>query len=225
MNKADRLDYIFGTKGGENRFAWLKGGLIGDIQLFVNAIVKGPPGGNLAIPILASTGLELAAALYTGRTDYLTGSKHAVAEDDVAKFITECFPHGNAQLIPHVMWDSIRNGIGHLFSPKSVKYSGYTVDFMFYVERRSKLSHIEIDRKTKHIQMKINSIEYFQILEKAVSKYERKLRAREDLQNNFIDAWKSIETHSTDADTDQKKGREVQQLISAFGTSDTINLF
>jgi len=168
--------------------------------------------------------MELAAALYTGRTSYMTGRRKAVAEDDVAKFIKDFFP-SNAQLIPHVIWDSIRNGISHLFSPKSVKYSGYTVDFMFYVERRTKASHIEIDRTAKYIHININSIEYFQIFERAVSKYEKALRAHDDLQNNFIDAWKSIETHRRDADTDQQKGREIRRLIAAFGSSNSINLF
>jgi hypothetical protein len=79
-------------------------------------------GGNLIIPILVCTGLELASSLYVGKTDYLNHSKYN-ATVNVEKFINDFFL-GCAREIPLLVWDGVRNGVDHLFVPKSIQYSG-----------------------------------------------------------------------------------------------------
>jgi hypothetical protein len=63
LNEEQRNDYIFGNQIGPitNRFGWLEGALMGDIQTIVNTNQNGRHlvvgGGNLSIPILVCTAL------------------------------------------------------------------------------------------------------------------------------------------------------------------------
>src|SRR6266705_6158697 len=64
--------------------------------------------GNISIPVLVCTGLELISKLFVGNTSNAT--------ENVSKFIDEFFPaHGKK--IPRIIWDGIRNGTNHNFSP------------------------------------------------------------------------------------------------------------
>jgi hypothetical protein len=92
-------------------------------------------GGNLIIPILVCTGLELASSPYVGKTDYLNHSKYN-ATVNVEKFINDFFP-GCAREIPLLVWDGVRNGVDHLFVPKSIQYSQFTIQFTFYGEEQN----------------------------------------------------------------------------------------
>jgi hypothetical protein len=83
-------------------------------------------GGNLSIPILVCTGLDLASSLYVGMTDYLNHSKYN-ATVNVEKFINDFFP-GCARVIPLLVWDGVRNRVDHLFVPKSIQYSQFTME-------------------------------------------------------------------------------------------------
>ena len=137
MNEKDRKDYIFENQSDQpivNRFGWLDHALLDDIKTFVNTLQSAPQlvqgGGNLSIPILVCTGLELASSLYVGMTDYLNHSKYN-ATVNVEKFINDFFP-GCAREIPLLVWDGVRNGVDHLFVPKSIQYSQFTIQFTFY---------------------------------------------------------------------------------------------
>ena len=97
MNEKDRKDYIFENQSDQpivNRFGWLDHALLDDIKTFVNTLQSAPQlvqgGGNLSIPILVCTGLELASSLYVGMTDYLNHSKYN-ATVSVEKFINDFF--------------------------------------------------------------------------------------------------------------------------------------
>lgn len=137
MNEKDRKDYIFENQSDQpivNRFGWLDHALLDDIKTFVNTLQSAPQlvqgGGNLSIPILVCTGLELASSLYVGMTDYLNHSKYN-ATVNVEKFINDFFL-GCARVIPLLVWDRVRNGVDHLFVPKSIQYSQFTIQFTFY---------------------------------------------------------------------------------------------
>lgn len=143
MNEKDRKDYIFENQSDQpivNRFGWLDHALLDDIKTFVNTLQSAPQlvqgGGNLSIPILVCTGLELASSLYVGKTDYLNHSKYN-ATVNVEKFINDFFP-GCAREIPLLVWDGVRNGVDHLFVPKSIQYSQFTIQFTFYGGTESK---------------------------------------------------------------------------------------
>jgi hypothetical protein len=71
--------------------------------------------------------LELASSLYVGMTDYLNHSKYN-ATVNVEKFINDFFP-GCARVIPLLVWDGVRNRVDHLFVPKSIQYSQFTIQF------------------------------------------------------------------------------------------------
>jgi hypothetical protein len=112
MNKKERFDYIFGNHKDDyitNRFGWLDA-LLSDIrtlidggQAFVKDEIKptlaGSHGaGNVSIPILVCTGLELLSALYVGKTRYMGPSGYNATEN-VRKFFNH-FIQGHAKRIP-----------------------------------------------------------------------------------------------------------------------------
>ena len=58
------------------------------------------------------------------------------------KFIERFFPDAYNE-IPSLLWDGIRNGLVHTFSPKPFEYNGTYIGFQFYVEDQNFPSHIE----------------------------------------------------------------------------------
>jgi len=122
MSSEEKYDYIF----SEKRFEWIDHALIGDIQTFEDGIKHNyfPPrqflptdfprgGGNLALPILVCTSLDLISALYTGCNN---------ATENVKKFIGEYSP-GFYKEFPLIFWNGVRNGItviGGIKFPNSV---------------------------------------------------------------------------------------------------------
>ena len=122
MNKKEKYDYIFGNPPGEyvvNRLGWLDA-LLSDIRTLIDryqCLRKNSKGSeaygasNISIPVLVCTGLELISKLFVGNTSNAT--------ENVSKFIDEFFPaHGKK--IPRIIWDGIRNGTNHNFSPNSI---------------------------------------------------------------------------------------------------------
>jgi hypothetical protein len=104
LNPRERLDYIFGDHPNDyitNKFGWLDTVLLSDIRTLIaggkrlknkkSRVLKGFYGaGNVTIPILLCVGIELAAALYVGKTKYDGRSYNAA--DNVALFINRFFP-------------------------------------------------------------------------------------------------------------------------------------
>ena len=81
MDKRGRLEFILG-----DRFGWLYSALLSDLRTLIvggqrlknkkSRILRGSYGsGNVTIPMLLCTGLELASSLYSGKTKYNTGKK------------------------------------------------------------------------------------------------------------------------------------------------------
>lgn len=159
-------------------------------QGFVNnnfiPTLEGPHGGgNVSIPILVCTGLELVSVLYTGKKNNST--------ENVRDFIKEYFPEVSPiKRIALVLWEGIRNGTNHVFIPNIVKASYSLVEFSFSVEIYANVESY-VTRSDNIIEIHINSIEFYRILKESVDKYESDLRKDETLQCHFIDGWKAIE--------------------------------
>lgn len=212
LNEKERLAYIFEDNQSTyvvNRFGWLDITLLSDIRSMIDGgmafidekdkikpvkpTLNGSHGaGNVATSILVCTGLELAAALYTGETRYNRGWKYD-APNNVKRFINDFFPNkSNSKEISFLLWDGIRNGINHLFIPKLMNFPSGKIGFKFVVD-------IDVDNASyadKHddgILITLNSIEFFRVLEQAIQNYKSRLEKEELLQRQFIEAWESIE--------------------------------
>lgn len=149
--------------------------------------------GNVSIPMLICTGLELASALYTGQTEYNMGKSNNKPKYDatknVSEFIIRYFPDP-IKMIPHIFWDAIRNGTHHLFIPKTMKYSDRRIGFMFYVDDVRVKSHVT--KSGNKIKININSIEFFKIFMKAFEDYKSDINSIPLRRKNFMVAWRSI---------------------------------
>ena len=201
MNSNDRLNYIMGE-----RIGWLDTALLSDIRTLIKGgeVYKNKHSdrlggfygaGNVSLPLLICTGLEFASALYTGKTQYNMGKKNNQPEyeapQNVQKFIKKYFPkNAHAKKITLIMWDALRNGTHHLFIPKSMKDSKYTIEFMFYVDNVKKPSHIT--KVGNKIKININSIEFYHTLKKSLKDYRAEIKHKPALQRKFIKAWTSI---------------------------------
>jgi hypothetical protein len=236
VKKEEKLDYIFGNHPAnpiQNRFGWLNAALLGDIQTFIEgikAILNGTAkssqndvygGGNLSIPILVCTGLELVSALYVGETKYKSGRKYNAAEN-VEAFVNRFFPsHGKK--IPRLLWDGVRNGIDHLFNPKPFQYSQNRIQFTFYVQDSRVLTHVT---KSKDLVLiRVNSIEFYLVLKQAINNYRIELTNDEELQCHFINAWQSIENHVQHIACKSKTATELEYLLKQLKYTHTLNLF
>lgn len=92
-------------------------------------------GGNVSVPSIISTALELVFTIYAGKTEYMDKASYNATEN-VRQFVIRFFPD-NYKKFPSLIWDGIRNGIIYTFSPKSFKYQGEIVRFQFYVENKN----------------------------------------------------------------------------------------
>jgi hypothetical protein len=210
--EAERLEYIFCTHNGEyidNRFGWLYA-LLSDIQTLIEGFAASKNGrirsstdislggGNLAIPILVCTGLELVSALHTGRTRYLFGDKYN-AEENVRQFI-ECYLPVHSKKIPKLIWDGVRNGVDHLFIPKSMQCAQYRIDFNF---RRTQMDS-DVIRSQGGIYISIDATKFYKAVKLGIEKYKSELENNEGRQRNFINAWSSIEEYSRNITNDDR---------------------
>lgn len=226
MDKNARMDYIFRNQPNNsivNRFGWLGNALLDDIQTFSNTLESAPylvqGGGNLSIPIVVCTGLELASALYVGMTDYLDHSKYD-ATVNVESFINDFFPR-HSRRISRLTWDGVRNGVDHLFVRKSIQYSNLTIQFTFYGGIESKAI-----KTGNSIEIRINSVELYNTLKQAIEKYRIRLLKEVDLQINFMTAWDSIESHVRPISAnDTRKTNEVQYLLRELNRTNPVKLF
>lgn len=232
--EAERLEYIFCTHVEEpivNRFGWLYA-LLSDIRTCLDGFAKLNDvklifpkdiplgGGNLSIPILVCTGLELLSALYSGKTKYLN-EKNYNAEENVIKFINDFFPE-HVKRIPRILWDSVRNGIDHMFIPKPVQCAQYRINFIF---RRDVQSVSDIIRRGNTIFISIAAISFYTALRQAIENYKNVLQKDEILQCNFINAWSSIEEYSRNITNDENKVKELKHLLDELNRNDKIELF
>jgi hypothetical protein len=230
--EAERLEYIFCTHETifiQNRFGWLQDALIEDIQSYIDGtqtildgtIITGhpPAGGNLSIPILICTGLELVSALYAGKSKYLD-EKDYNAEENVVKFIEDFFPQ-HLRMMPRILWDGVRNGIDHLFVPKSMQCAQNRIRFNFRRDHQDS----DVNRIQGVIIISINVIAFHKALRQAIADYKIKLQNNEIIQSNFINAWSSIEEYHRNITNDNRKANELNQLIEELNRNGRVILF
>ena len=232
--KDKRKSYIFEERfEGRTRVKWITDCLLGDIRTFLDGIenytdnkerfaFKPRPcgGGNLSVPILICTALEFVAALYTGNTkykEYKDGERY-IAIKNVKEFIKKYFPE-KYKAIPLLLWDGIRNGLVHTFSPKPFKYGNNYIRFQFYVEDRNFPSHIKKVNDT--IVISINVFELYKILENAIENYLDDLKKDENevLRDKFIKAWSSIEGYQRKITENSEYWDDAEALLDCLGSS------
>lgn len=225
MSPKEKYDYIFSFSTPElpnpiTRFEWIEKVIFGDIQTFMDGIhnylsqkdtfPKDPPrgGGNLALPILICSALELTSALYAGKT-MQKDRRGYNATDNVKEFVIRYFP-GFFPQFPLIFWDGIRNGITHSSFPKFFEYDGKIIGLSFFVEDPNAQSNIR--ESNNIILIAINSLELVRILKDSIQKYRIDLQKSEDLQNKFIEAFSSLE-EVIKIDKDKLKGEEAKKMI------------
>ena len=229
MTITEKYSYIFDPdpdRNNEIRFDWISHCLLGDIQTYLDGVENfiqnkegfpdGLPrgGGNLSVPILINTALEFVSELYTGQTLYnCTGYN---AAENVKEFISRFF-QDHYKKFPFLLWDGIRNGIVHTFSPKPFEYSQHFIGFQFFVESRNCPAHVK--QLNNGVLIKINIFELYQLLRKAIEDYRAELEKDEKLQDKFILAWSSIEEYTRNIDSDTGKASEAKYLLSEIGKS------
>jgi hypothetical protein len=110
-----------------------------------------------------------------------------------------------------LLWDGVRNGLIHTFSPKPFEYNGSYIRFQFYVADQNFPSHIKKVNST--ILISINVFELFRVLENAIEAYRADLENNTVLQDKFIKAWSSIEDYKRDITKDGEKSKEAEVLL------------
>lgn len=232
MNEQERLNYIFNEHKGEritNRFGWLYA-LLNDIQTLIVGYQSSKDGkfrstagvalggGNLTIPMITCTGLELVSALYTGRTNYPPRGYYSAIEN-VEEFVNDFFV-GSAKHLPRLIWDGVRNGINHLFIPKEMKFGTSRLSFRF-IEGPSNIVKVDDDNTV----VTINGIEFYDAFKQAINKYKNKLKRNAILQIRFICAWGSIEAYASDIKNDDSKAIEMSILLEDLSQHNEKSLF
>lgn len=229
MSEVEKYNYIFQVDASRKdiRFNWISNCLLGDIQTYLDGIENfiqnkekiskdhlPRGGGNLSLPILISTAIEFVSALYVGKTKYTDNYN---ATENVKEFIEDFFPESYNKF-PLLLWDGIRNGIVHTFSPKPFECQGNHIRFQFFVEdKRAPSDVIKIENT---LLIRINAIELYRVLNGAIDKYRRTLESDETLQNHFILVWSPIEDDIHNIDKDREKSLEVKWLLSLLKNED-----
>lgn len=103
-----------------------------------------------------------------------------------------------------------------------MKCGNVFIQFSFYVENPKVKSHFYKTGNT--IWIMLNSIEFFEVVRKAVKDYGKELATDRALQTNFIDAWSSMEAYVKDVSQDAAKSSEVSDLLTCLKTSSVSTL-
>ena len=143
------------------------------------------------------------------------------ATDNVGRFIEYFFPK-EYKNIPFLLWDGVRNGLVHTFSPKPFKYHQNYIRFQFFVEDRN--VQARVTKVDNTILIRINIFELYQLLKKAIEDYRAELENNENLQDKFILAWASIEEYTRNIDHDVEKSNEAKRLLSELKKSNNYPL-
>jgi len=216
MSSEEKYDYIFSAK----RFEWIDHALMGDIQTFVDGIKHNyfpqrqflstdfpRGGGNLALPVLVCTSLELISALYTGCNN---------ATENVKKFIIEYLP-GFYKEFPLIFWHGVRNGITHKFYPNSFQYKDKTINFNFVIEDPIGDPNVKsnIASKGTIITIRLNSFELVRILRDSIQKYKIDLQKSDDLQIKFIRIFQSLENFQNFNKAQSSEAEKIVNILTS----------
>jgi hypothetical protein len=228
MTPDEKLQYI------EKNITWLSGALLGDLRTFQDGIelylknktdpsyIEKRGGGNVALIIPLTTALELASALYTGQTQYKDGNAYNATEN-VKQFVERYFP-GKGGQIPLLLWDAIRNGVDHLFVLKKTRRGNDLIEIKFFVDPPNAPSTVK--KLDVGICVKINSLEFYDIVEQAINAYKNELQTNGNLQDKFIEAWESIKNYTREINEgDEERSKEIDTLLGEWRKSNSFELF
>jgi len=138
--------------------------------------------------------------------------------------VEEYFPKQGVK-IPLIIWDGIRNGNTHLFMPNVIKVYNTFVTFTFVVSTNS-LRLTSASKSGNEINIRFNGIEFSRIFKRAVEKYRSDLDRDHKLQDNFINAWESIDNTPHKLTRDKRKiPKEVNTLNTRLQFSNRVNIF
>ena len=142
------------------------------------------------------------------------------ATDNVINFIKSYFPR-EYQNIPNILWSGTRNGLVHTFYPTFFEYQGNYISFEFSVRNPSEVRIVNNSSSETPYNMviRLNVFNLYKVLKEAIEKYLADLDEKKDLQENFINAWKSIEDNTRPINPDDRKAIEVGSLLSKLKNS------
>jgi hypothetical protein len=228
MTPQEKRQYI------KDNITWLSEALLGDLRTFKDGIelylknktdpsyIEKRGGGNVSFIIPLTTALELASALYAGQTIYKDGNAYNATEN-VKQFVKRYFP-GKGGQIPLLLWDGIRNGVDHVFVPKKTRRGNDLIEIEFFVDPPNAPSTVE--KLDVEICVKINSLEFYDVVEQAINAYKNELQTNGDLQDKFIEAWESIVGYIRDIkEGDEERIKEIETLIEELKKSNSFKLF
>ena len=108
--------------------------------------------------------------------------------------------------------------------PKIIKVNDTFLEFAFFV----KMSPYELSYVSKSnniIGVHINGIEFYSVFKKALQDYKTSVEESDALQDNFINAWESIDNTPHELTMDKNKiPKEVRRLNSRLQFSE-VNIF
>jgi len=108
--------------------------------------------------------------------------------------------------------------------PKIIKVNDTFLEFAFFV----KMSPYELSYVSKPnniIGVHINGIEFYSVFKKALQDYKTSVEESDALQDNFINAWESIDNTPHELTMDKNKiPKEVRRLNSRLQFSE-VNIF
>ena len=108
--------------------------------------------------------------------------------------------------------------------PKIIKVNDTFLEFAFFV----KMSPYELSYVSKSnniIGVHINGIEFYSVFKKALQDYKTSVEESDVLQDNFINAWESIDNTPHELTMDKNKiPKEVRRLNSRLQFSE-VNIF
>ena len=82
-----------------------------------------------------------------------------------------------------------------------------------------------VTKSDNEIRIHLNSVELYDELKRAIGEYKVELQGTKELQDNFISAWNSIESHEQDITNQHSRSREAGSLLRGLQASNHILLF
>jgi len=227
MSTVTDYDYVFVENCsliGGTRWSWVEC-FLSDLRAALTGIRVAGGGGNCSFPILVCTGIDFVSDLYAGDTDYLHCKKGTKAKtcthcntttpaqpcpcpldhsdfkqtEAACEFIEEFFDGVSTQ-IPHLIWDGLRNGLTHMFMPKPFQDNARSLKFTLLSGPLPCPSILWRDGDAAGVAA--NTYTFFEALERAIRRYEQRLRVEPDLQARFQKAWDSVESYTRAANGD-----------------------
>jgi hypothetical protein len=198
-------DYIF-SPDPDNlnriRWNWIEQCLLGDIRTFLDGIAMcycnepvkqaltecdgiSRGGGNLSVPVLIGTAVDLLSDLYSDETDETLRARC---------FIRDFFP-GGSQHIAWLLWDGMRNAMTHCYLPREYDTGGGKCIRFVFTNAPSDAERCLVvqEATTGDAVIVVNVFGLYRALRSAVMDYRGQLGDSPELQAQFRKAWGPIE--------------------------------